>query len=935
MHKDVMETEQNLFSYNSEETSENDTNTVLNEKIIKDKFLHKTIQYDPSYNLKIEAFLLSYAYAYNKIMSLSNSRTRILSHQVECTHIIVNAFKQRFLIADEVGLGKTIEAGLVIKELIYRYNYNRILIVCPASLLLQWQSELESKFNEAFTIMDRKNYIRTKKNSSATENPWNKHKKVICSLDFIKNPVMHDELSHTNWDIIIFDESHRLRRDSKHTTQGYTIAEIISQKTKALLLLSATPFRGKLEELYYLIALIDKNILGPFNSFYNEYCLEQSDLSTLKYKLEPVIIRRTKKEIGGFTKRHAMTIKFELYPEERALYDETTIYVINEFNRAMQNENRAVGFVMTVFQKLLDSSSFALLSALKNRAIRLEELLNRNRNSIIIKKIESFDHKTEDEHNLNAYNTEKSIHELKEEIKTLHKIIKLAEKISINKKGEKLLELLKNLKDKGYKKFLIFTQFRTTQDYLQKLLSNYTVEIFNGSMSKEEKEEAILGFKNDKEILIATESGGEGRNMQFASILINYDLPWSPLKIEQRIGRIHRFGQKNDVLVYNFSTADTVAERILEVLTEKLRLFEESIGSPDILLGEIEDELQLNSLFMNLANKKLNKNEIENELDTRVDRAKQNFKKLEDLTVTNRMDFNYDEYYKITLKERQFSNNRLEKFIQVLQECSQYPFNFIGHKQNNKDLYPIRNYKENNFTRFGTFRSEVALENEQFEFLAFGHPIIDTIISHCKSEAFNGTTGISFMKYHTFFIGLVCNFIVEFKSTHLTHQIIPIIGYNRTDFLNITSLDLEDMEREFLEQILEEPENHMRYKPYIESIQQNFNSIYNIVKDRLLKKINAIIIEITDNLDITLDPEIEKVKTSYQKRIKELDDKLSLQEGQMKWYGKDMKSAITRTKNKIMKAEREMNTILDTYKSYSGITYSIKLLNCGILIATT
>jgi SNF2 family DNA or RNA helicase len=188
-------------------------------------------------------------------------------------------------------------------------------------------------------------------------NPWNVFNRIICSLDFIKSDSFLEDLESARWDAVIFDEAHRLRRDANHSTLAYTMAEVVAERTKALLLLSATPFRGKLEELYFLIALLDRNILGPFQSFSQEYCYENADTSALKDKLSEVLIRRTKRDVGGFTKRYASTIKFDLYPDERFLYEETTKYVVEEFNRALQTENRAVGFVMTVFQKLLDSSS--------------------------------------------------------------------------------------------------------------------------------------------------------------------------------------------------------------------------------------------------------------------------------------------------------------------------------------------------------------------------------------------------------------------------------------------------------------------------------------------------------------------------------------------------------------------------------------------------
>ncbi|MBP7584618.1 MAG: DEAD/DEAH box helicase, partial [Spirochaetes bacterium] len=316
--------------------------------------------------LKTEAWVLQLAYSNDKLLSLSNSRTQILAHQVESTHRVVSALEPRFLLADEVGLGKTIEAGLVLKEMIFRHGHRRILVVCPASLVLQWQNELRSKFNEEFAVVDRHALARMRR-AAGGDNPWLAAERIICSLDFIKSKMNMELLGAVRWDTVVIDESHRLRRDSLRSTLAYAAGETLSARTKSLLLLTATPFRGKIEELYYLVRLLDKNLLGPFQTFYNAYCLGTTDLAPLREKISRVIIRRTKKDVGGFTRRMARTIRFELFPEERELYDATTRYVSEEYNRAMQSENRAVGFVMTVFQKLLASSSRAVYSALRNR----------------------------------------------------------------------------------------------------------------------------------------------------------------------------------------------------------------------------------------------------------------------------------------------------------------------------------------------------------------------------------------------------------------------------------------------------------------------------------------------------------------------------------------------------------------------------------------
>lgn len=924
-----------LFSFSSAEQTDNEVFRIEDEDYVLDAIMNCFPMDSGKFILKSESFMLKLAYAYNKILSLSNSRTRILAHQVESTHRIVNSFRQRFLIADEVGLGKTIEAGLVIKEMIYRHNYARILIVCPASLLFQWQNEMESKFNEKFIIMDRRTLGRAATGNGGA-NPWNVHNKVICSLDFIKNKNFEDDLSRTHWDAVIFDEAHRLRRDSSASTIAYNAAEVISSRTKSLILLSATPFRGKLEELFYLIALLDKNILGPFQTFYNEYCLDCSDLAGLKRKLDQVVIRRTKNEVGGFTKRYARTIRFDLYDDERFLYDETTRYVAEEFNRALQSENRAVGFVMTVFQKLLDSSSYALRIALANRSARLKDLLARaegGHEQLVSFNNNFFDSGTmpdaDDPEENSEFVVQRTIDELKLEIATLDRLVDIASKIGVNKKGEKLVRLINDLRKKGHSKFLIFTQFRTTQDYLYSILSGCDTVVFNGSMNRDQKEEAIRLFREEVEVLIATEAGGEGRNMQFCDVLVNYDLPWSPLKIEQRIGRIHRFGQPNDVHIYNFSTRDTVAERVLEVLTEKLKLFEESIGTPDVMLGQIEDEVNLNTLFMELASGRKKKREVESELTERIESARQSFEKLSELTVAGRMDFNYDEYYRVTLKERNFNNRRIEKFVNDFIKLDDHASAVISSRNCRQGEYKVRPSADGEWRR-ATFDSEKALEDDSMEFLAFGHSVVDGVIDYCHGREFGGETGVVFIKHNRPLRGIMFNFLVKYRAVTVTHEFVPVFVALENP---PSGRELEDVEERLRDLEFEPVCDPADFTDTINEIRSRSAVYFGEARTRIKEKIDRRLGSMNENLDLQLDPELEKVRESYTRLIRELEEKLDLQEGQMKWYGRDMRGTITRTRNRIMKARREMDSIIREYNDYYDAGYEVRLVGAAVLLS--
>jgi superfamily II DNA or RNA helicase len=923
-----------LFDFDWSERENNNSNDfVKNKNKIIDKITSGNFDSSLQLQLVNEAFQLKLAYANNKLLSLSNSKTRILAHQVESTYIVVNTLNHRYILADEVGLGKTVEAGLILKELIIRNNFKKILIAAPASLLVQWQQEMSDKFSEEFEIVDKKILDRKRKDVGEDKNPWNHFSKIICSLDFIKNLKFREELKNSSWDMIIFDEAHRLRRDANSTTILYSAADVLAKNSKSVLLLTATPFRGKLEELYYLIQLVDPNLLGPYQTFYNSFCVPDADLSSLKEKLSSILLRRTKNEIGGFTKRHARTICFELYPEERELYENTTRYVIEEFNRAMQMQNKAVGFIMTVFQKLLDSSSYALHKALSNRRNSLHQKLDSaqsllsgsTRFSIDTELNDLFD-EVEDSENIESEFLQKTTDELKEEIKTLDYLISISSSIRKNKKGERLKKMIRELKKEGNSKFLIFTQFRTTQDYLKEILSSYKVDIFNGSMNKDEKEEAIENFKNDTEILICTEAGGEGRNMQFCNILFNYDLPWSPLKIEQRIGRLHRFGQKKDVLIYNFSTKDTVSERVLDILQHKLHLFKESIGPPDIMLGQIEDELNLATLFMKITRKKSKKDSSDSIVDQAVLRAKKSFEKLNSLTLTSKLDFNYDDYYRITCKNRQFSNTQVKELF----EKYTYHQTHIKMKNVDNNVCEITVESDLEKTKYkGTFYSETALSNSKLDFFAIGHPLIDQTITQLTNMQNAGLVACINVKSDGEIFGVLFTFLVRFLNREIREFYIPVfIDYNNT----LSNYELENIESDIISRIEFSSNQTIINKEKLDNVTNQFGKLYKRAEQRITNKLDSLSYDFKEELELQLDPEIKKIYKSYNTRLEELNEKLDVQRLQFKLGELKNKTVLKRTENKIEKINGELNHVIHKYKRMYKFEIDTILISAGIVI---
>ncbi|MCS7204418.1 MAG: SNF2-related protein [Leptospiraceae bacterium] len=866
-------------------------------------------------------------YVYHKLSSLSNSRTRLLPHQIEATHRVIHAYKPRFLLADEVGLGKTIEAGLILKELIFRKNYKNFLIVVPAPLQIQWQQELKNKFNEDFVIINSKNFrdILSKKIY-----------KIITSIDFIKNPKYYETLLKIKWDLIIFDEAHRLRRDYNKITQAYSFAEKISKTTEGILLLSATPFRGKLEELYYLIKLIDPHLLGPEHSFFQEYIISSrqgENISHLRSKIEKILIRRRKTEVGGFTKRIVKTVKLDLSQEERLFYDEVTEYVKKEYNLSKEQQNRAIGFIMIVFQKLLDSSTKALVKALEKRRFLLETRIYQNHRKQIEEdwdweeQIEYNENEDELVENLSYFDQNSySLQNLRKEILTLSRLISIGKKIKFDTKVQKLKETIDFLKKNGYKKFVIFTQFRTTQEYLLEMLSSYRCNIFHGSLNQQQKEKEIQEFKEKGEILISTEAGGEGRNLQFANVLINYDLPWSPLKMEQRIGRIHRFGQKSDVLILNFSTRNTVAEKVLHILENKIRIFEESIGPSDILLGTIEEEINLPQLVMDFVSGKIHQKELEEKIESQIETIKKSYQLLSELISPKVMDFNFADYYKITNQEREVDNLHIEKLTNhyLSENPSSWKLEkFQTIKKPNKQKVHI--YKIPSQEKLAIFDAEIALENEQFEFLAVGHPLVDEALNfylnHPHKHAIIKLQAETLQKKGIFIVFLIT---YKNKDVVLRKELLSVVSSSKTkkgDHFSLQKkLELEDL---FLKDFAKKSYS---FHPITKSEKEKLIGISIRAKEWLQKTLQEENPTWIEEFKDLYKKEQYKIEISYGKKIRSLEEKKDIEKLRYKLNPtSERKAVLTRTENAILQTKLELQQKLNELNQSNYIQTQVEI----------
>ena len=480
------------------------------------------------------------------------------------------------MIADDPGAGKTIMAGLILKELKLRNLAKRILIVAPGHLKDQWRRELKEKFDEKFVVLDRNTF-----NAHYGENPWEKNDQVITSIDFAKQEEILASLSSVHWDLVIVDEAHKMSAYKYGTkiarTQRYKLGEVLSKTSNHLLFLTAIPHKGDPENFRLFLDLLMPGF------FLSPKMVEES----LKNRDNPLFIRRLKEDLKNFegkpifTRRFPKTIKFFLSEEEKDLYNEVSRYVIEQYNKALQlDKKRNVAFALVILQRRMASSAYALLKSLERRKARLEKILKgeEKQRDIVIdyEEIDDLEEKErwKKEEEWESVTVAKDPEELKREIKILENLIEKAKAVIEGEHEVKLRELKAAIEEgfnkiremNGKPKILIFTESKDTLEYLVKKISSwgYKVNFIHGGMNIDERIKAEKVFRDETKVMVATEAAGEGINLQFCHIMINYDIPWNPNRLEQRMGRIYRYGQQKDVYIFNLVAKDTREGKILE-----------------------------------------------------------------------------------------------------------------------------------------------------------------------------------------------------------------------------------------------------------------------------------------------------------------------------------------------------------------------------------
>lgn len=604
--------------------------------------------------LGIQAYSLGIAYEFDPYFGLSISRVDPLPHQLEAIYdYLLKLAQVRFLLADDAGAGKTIMAGLLIRELKLRGLAERILIVCPANLGFQWQRELNEKFDEKFLVL-KGNDIR----DQFGMNQWLEQKQVITSLDLAKRTEILPGLRQVHWDLIIVDEAHRMSAsDAAHKTARYKLGELLRDTSDHLLLLTATPHKGDPDNFSLFLQLLDADAYADVKSI----------REAMDHRKAPFYLRRTKEamvyfperqEDGTwiarkiFTKRIPHTVDFQIDGDEFELYRDITRFVkFQSAKAAAQGDDpraRAIGFLMSLYQRRLASSTYAMRRSLENRAKRLEIGLKRAQDLIRLappelpdpEEMEEMEEQERErlEEVLEAITLAGNTDQIHEEIEELKKLAAQAKAVEACGSEAKLSRLKKLMQEEGFfdqadKRLLIFTEFKDTLDYIMNCLKDlgFRVGCIHGGMKSGFRDEPGTRLYSEQQfkdgaiqILVATEAAGEGINLQCCNVLFNYDIPWNPNRLEQRMGRIHRYGQHKDCLIFNFAATNTIEGRVLQRLLEKLQEIRNSLDDDAVfnVVGEILPAAHIERVLRDYYAGRLGDEDLEDRLLKDVDEGK-------------------------------------------------------------------------------------------------------------------------------------------------------------------------------------------------------------------------------------------------------------------------------------------------------------------------
>lgn len=854
--------------------------------------------------------------------SLQDAQVDLTPHQVEAA---LFAFKSPLskgaILADEVGLGKTIEAGIILSQH-WSEHKRRLLVICPANLRKQWSSELLEKFYLPSVIMESKSFNSSIENG--TFNPFDRESIVICSLQFAKTKAAY--IKRTDWDLVIIDEAHRLRNVYKPQNKtANAIKTAIESKKK--ILMTATPLQNSILELYGLVSIIDDYVFGDLKSFKSQFGhnITQAEFQELRRRLQPVCkrtLRRQVLEYIKYTKRIAIVEEFYPTEHEQRLYDMVTEYLGKPRLYALPNSQRQL--MTLILRKLLASSTYAIYGTFCSLINRLQDKLNRADDLYIgenevITDYEDDNDQWVDNDEVEFEETEElhpdDIEGIKKEIDELKQFRDLAEKIKKNSKAEHLFvalekgfEQLKNLG--AAQKALIFTESKRTQEFLYELLEKRgfkgKVVRFNGTNTDKEstviynewlaehkgtpkvtgsptadRRAAIVDyFKNEATIMIATEAAAEGINLQFCSLIVNYDMPWNPQRIEQRIGRCHRYGQKFDVVVINFLNKSNAADiRVYELLDQKFQLFNGVFGASDEVLGSIGNGVDFEKRIAQIYNDCRTPDEIAYAFDClQAELQEQISEKM--IKARSALLENFDDSVKEKLRDNLAeSRKNLNLFEKNLWLLIHYVLR--GKAEFNQNEYSFKltsgEYAGEKFTL-----EKGAAKADDVQPFRMGHLLAKEIISYCKAKELES----GFVEFH---------YSKTEGKMKLLDELVGTDGYMMVEKISIDSFEQEDhlviacLKQDGSYVYPDIAERMLGLPAEIIGNETIDNSIQEKLKEKISEMQNEIVADSAERNSKFFDEEMDKLdnwaddmKLGLEKEISDLDQEIRLRKSEAK-----------------------------------------------------
>ncbi|WP_124980751.1 SNF2-related protein [Nonlabens xiamenensis] len=875
--------------------------------------------------------------------SLQDAQVDMNPHQVEAALFAFQSpLSKGAILADEVGLGKTIEAGIIISQK-WAERKRKLLIICPANLRKQWNQELSDKFFIPSIVLESQSFNKLKKQGK--RNPFDQKQIVLASFQFIKSKEQFVKM--IDWDLVIIDEAHRLRNVYKPKNKIANAIKVALQHAPKILL-TATPLQNSILELYGLVSFIDEYIFGDLKSFKTQFgkITTEDAFFELRERLKTVCkrtLRRQVLEYINYTNRIAIVEEFYPFKDEETLYDLVSEYLQTPKLYALPNSQRQL--MTLILRKLLASSTYAISGTLQALENKLKAILADQK--FLNEKVElgtEFETLNEledewDDEELNSFEllTDEELAEVQAELDNVSTFRELAVSIEKNAKGEKLLTALtkgfEKLEELGAnKKAIIFTESTRTQQYLANHLTNNgyknKIVLFNGSnndaKSKQiykdwieehkgtdrvsgardaDMRQAIVDyFKNTATILIATEAAAEGINLQFCSLLVNYDMPWNPQRIEQRIGRVHRYGQKHDVVVVNFLNQSNEADqRVYELLDQKFQLFNGVFGASDEVLGSISSGVDFEKRIAQIYQECRQPSEIKNAFDALQQEMDESINTRIDETREQLLEHFDDEVHqklKVNLEKGKSYLNQYENWLWTV---TKHYLNGYAEFDFKRDVFRL---KKNPFPQckinegpYQLLKSGDVIKKSQQELdndtnlYRIGHPLAKQIVEACKTKDLELQKVIFDYSNHPTNMAIVEDYVGS-KGTLRVIQL-SILSFEEEDYLLTQILDKQQnkIDAEIAQKLFTLPAKTANTTAISDETDLLLRDLFKAQKQEVLEDNMQRNAEFFDQEYDKLDKWADDMKISLEREIKDIDAEIKLRKAEAR-KTLDLKSKV-------------------------------------------